>query len=1316
MLSERIYLALCQCWLERAVQRSVLQRGNPDASFSLYTVMSFFQNYGTGGIPINTGFTPAGMVGTTVPGPHMPGPTSFNTAHQYPLSRLFGDMYTGAPYGFNALDNIGNMTIDQYNFGKVNMKFTAINTHVSVLGIGSWIIREICKFVITNKQTIWRRYDMMRVLTAQRVGHADIPDVTTSRTINWMSSGERYGQAADARMQELMDPEIGPIVAQRMLDTVAAGIMHRLELAVIQQCRVEAAMRPWFESGGTLQTSEAFMDDEHLNRREQFGMLNYSPGTTGSKLSKFINKKMAGKTGRIIGCLPYAARHRFLADDSFRYSTRQNVAADVIIDEFVGRFILGFTGMKRAEIFPLEASRDPKLLGDGAAREFASIGGVRFYLEPPASMNTGEQDNMLSVLNGHYTFATFVENPAITDSGVLSDYPDAVDVYDQGIDNMARLEAAAALDATGIWRSDGNSYSTVTHGLFPGPGSISNGFSDEFMQYAQELPQSSPQSINSLGIWNNAFINDPIRWAHADSPTADNTKESDYLIHPLITVWDGRVAAAQCIGHIHPRFLLNQHVIRISQRVVEYITDSNLKKKMQIDEVYAQIKTVVDYIRTIPFTDEWALRLTELNTVSRKSPHDDVVEVEASARGSLYLPSPEQYVRLTVPDGTLTLANANLKQMGLYAGCYTAPLLETIAEFASSGADHQYAGWMNTLKVYWPQWKRFVAGLSAILPFSAILATNLLPFGLQPEKCSQVTAATFYLFPGDCVRADTSAAHPDTLADRNAAADLKAEIRRVLFPNGINLADAAAVTDSNINLDAYIRDSELLDRLPPKLEQRVTDLGDKNGYPEQIFRALQKQIIAMRNLTILGKNKLLDLLYSELMKDEDVTRVVEEGEIYDIVKSDQVPRAIEPALPASTRNRVPLLSYNGMAAMTKHWQVDMPGEPFTSVEGGGGAMPSNASRFRNVALEQLRRRDTAQYRGAELMDVDEGADFTPAAHASGASIEEAFDEMLQYQLGTESQRKLMVSRWRMLNIAGASPIVSFVARCYLTTPNTIQAWKTLASAKCGSLLPTKVVYSRWHQRFQGYAFLLIEQAAVTVYTTPVYSVFAPDQVNDMVLLYGKVMQNIVLDNYDSAAVAECAYVRQQVCGRHTAYITSAKAKDWTVERFQLSTTRESVIPFLEPLGHSLHDIITLDNTISQYARRSLAIKGVPSIGYWHSMTFVTRYSHQQYFEQSEAMRRTKNIMLPSSWSDLLGNMNHLTNFATTYLSDNYLPNFCYRGFHLIPKAGNKHTVAYGYAGCPINDVFWNAPGLNNNLANQKPIDETQASAVFLRYA
>jgi hypothetical protein len=291
----------------------------------------------------------------------------------------------------------------------------------------------------------------------------------------------------------------------------------------------------------------------------------------------------------------------------------------------------------------------------------------------------------------------------------------------------------------------------------------------------------------------------------------------------------------------------------------------------------------------------------------------------------------------------------------------------------------------------------------------------------------------------------------------------------------------------------------------------------------------------------------------------------------------------------------------------------------------------------------------------------------------------------------------------MLNLFPQARCVDFVVKCLYTTPNTYDAMSRLCADNKPHLLPVKLVALRLHQRLETYSFMLIEVGGPVVDTTPSYTVLIADQARDYAILTMRAMQNISLLNFDSVAIADDAYVREQITGRDVGIITPAIARVWSENDFKSRQSQSSVVVLAEPIYNNLGDVFTLDNTLTDFARRTLREKGIPAIGISQGMG-LAKATLERYFDPHHNSIRNRNLSMPGSYSQYTQNLEALASMVSAYKTDIFMNKYIYRGYTVVRDQHDEIKHLRGFAGCEINAEEFNMPGCNSRIINQMAID------------
>lgn len=1230
---------------------------------------------------VNLGYTPMGLVGGHVH-PQLPGPGGELGARSFtsPLRGLFNEGMTSAPFGFTAQENIGPMVIDEHHVGKVNPQITALATFLSVILAGSWLTR-ISTFNITNKQTKWRRYDITRVLTAVRVGHTDIPKTTTNRSISWMTSGDRYGTAADARLQELQDPEIGPAVAQRMINQIVAGMVHRLQLSIMEQAYNEGCMRPWFESAGKFNTAEAFMDDGMFNRRRFFGMLNYTPDVMATKFNKFVETTMGAIRNRIVGVLPFAARHRYIQANEMSSTAYARMTGNVSVDPFTARTLVGFNNIDRASIFPTDVT----LLGDSVGRQFSQIGDVPFYLEPAPSLNLGEQDSGLSVLQGDAIFSTYHCNPAFNNAGVLAAQPNSFQIYSQGLDNYAHIRPAELLRGIGAWDVD-NSESFMP-GHFPSAAQIKEGFGPGLEKLREHLDTKKSMVHH---YWQNRqqdILKNPRTAATRVSMRSvlegNMTQMRHVAMSPFCSNWNDKVEIPTVIGHMHPDLFLHAHAVEYARATVEKMESTAQFGKMTPDAILTEMNDIINTIRAIEPKTDYLNRLFEGSTPV-KSPIDSEAEYPTTSNGGVPL------------RGAITA----LDQI---AGYTTYGTLEMLANL-SDGLAGPATPIVNKLRNVWPHFKQLMNKLFKQFPYSFLFAKNVLPAGLQPQRGgNHLTAAVWNLWPGQFI-AKTGGVASD--AARPSGDLVEDYVNRFVVRNGVLLFDVDDIQNSGLSLQEFVDDSD-----GPFFE----DIKQE-GLPKKIleFYPDESVALAVNRLYTTSDNFVAPVIRS-IIEESHKAYLKGARTVKDFVAAaSAVAAATRPFYSNSTRVRLPLV-FGNIKIPGGYQRVQIKNNTdYTSEQAQENRaalirqQKELASRIRGDVVEDdamevdkeesLARTFTKAYRGER---IDHEEDATERA-LRGITTDEITSDLFQYQMGSENQREILVNRLRFLELYPQSLSVNFITKLLYTTPNIYDAFVKLADAELPAL-PFNTVALRLHQRFDTYALMLIEIGGPVVDTTPMYIVFLADQARDYVVVTSRCMQNISLRNFNSVAIADNAYIREQKSGRDVGIITPWVAEEWSEDDFYTRQQTASIVVLAEPIWNDLGDIFSLNNIASDYARRTLREKGIPSIGISYGID-LAKFCLGQYFGFHTRKVAERKLSMPGSYQSYASQLENVAGMVQGYKTDVFFNEYIYRGYTVIRDHGDELKHLRGCAFCEVNDECLNRPGTNVRIANQQAID------------
>lgn len=1234
---------------------------------------------------VNLGYTPMGLVGGHVQ-PQLPGPGGELGARSFtsPLRGLFNEGMTSAPFGFTAQENIGPMVIDEHHVGKVNPQITALATFLSVILAGSWLTR-ISTFNITNKQTKWRRYDITRVLTAVRVGHTDIPKTTTNRSISWMTSGDRYGTAADARLQELQDPEIGPAVAQRMINQIVAGMVHRLQLSIMEQAYNEGCMRPWFESAGKFNTAEAFMDDGMFNRRRFFGMLNYTPDVMATKFNKFVETTMGAIRNRIVGVLPFAARHRYIQANEMSSTAYARMTGNVSVDPFTARTLVGFNNIDRASIFPTDVT----LLGDSVGRQFSQIGDVPFYLEPAPSLNLGEQDSGLSVLQGDAIFSTYHCNPAFNNAGVLAAQPNSFQIYSQGLDNYAHIRPAELLRGIGAWDVD-NSESFMP-GHFPSAAQIKEGFGPGLEKLREHLDTKKSMVHH---YWQNRqqdILKNPRTAATRVSMRSvlegNMTQMRHVAMSPFCSNWNDKVEIPTVIGHMHPDLFLHAHAVEYARATVEKMESTAQFGKMTPDAILADMNDIINTIRAIePKTDYLDALCEEMSVV--KSPIDAESEYQTTSNGGVPMPEIEALTDI--------------------AGFTTYGTLEMLANLSDNLAGPA-TPIVNKLRNVWPHFKQLMNRLYKQFPYSFLFAKNVLPAGLQPHRGgNHLTAAVWNLWPGQFIRKANAVEE----AEKPTGKDGINLISQLVYRDGVLLFDVDSIQNSGLSLEAWLENPG---NSKGKAKARPSQLTTFNTiYPEESIAKAVDQIYMTRNTSATAQFLLqtVKACYDAYQKG---ARSIEQFE------RASAAATTSPKGPAiDTGARLPLV-FGDIVIPEGYQRFNRKERPvFYTDAQAEEARDDIVKRQKGVIARRPKRPDVEE--DTEAMDVDEkeeesvkrtftdayrgeridhGADAAEGA-LRGITTDEITSDLFQYQMGSENQREILVNRLRFLELYPQSLSVNFITKLLYTTPNIYDAFVKLADAELPAL-PFNTVALRLHQRFDTYALMLIEIGGPVVDTTPMYIVFLADQARDYVVVTSRCMQNISLRNFNSVAIADNAYIREQKSGRDVGIITPWVAEEWSEDDFYTRQQTASIVVLAEPIWNDLGDIFSLNNIASDYARRTLREKGIPSIGISYGID-LAKFCLGQYFGFHTRKVAERKLSMPGSYQSYASQLENVAGMVQGYKTDVFFNEYIYRGYTVIRDHGDELKHLRGCAFCEVNDECLNRPGTNVRIANQQAID------------
>lgn len=624
-----------------------------------------------------------------------------------PLESLFG-VALGHSFDMYRRENMGVGTVEEHLSQRVLDKATQLST-IAFLQASNPILTRLAQFTITFDQQVRFKQTSYNMIPAQPQGHMTIPKFNTRTVLERMVAGQRSGAAAEARMEELLNPISGPPTRDFMINSVTASVIFEEAQLILGTAVSEARIGVFVQTGGQRGHRFASLDRQLLEEVLYFGAMNRSYNDGIAALNHAINQ--FNQPGEKLAFLPYSA-----AAFARRMPANKAVGqlAALTIAPSAAR-VLGFDMLNRSGAWSLNPETEE-------AFTIANNDSVRVYVAPQNSMEYFD-DETLGCLDSYVTLANWWRNPVLGNNGMRNPRARFGDeaIYDYEYDTKQPVLASAALQHLGIWR-DGSNMGIA--GVYPDDMSDAAVFTPQLRNYV-----AAKRSDPAPG--NHDKYTDIAKTARMPLGYITSAEHRCDEVMPFSSYWEGAEGSKEWfiphhIGEMHPEALPHAATLTAARELMNFVADHPGLRDLGIHpaDAFAELFRVIDtIIKNTEYNANWIKRIVAANQATEVNKIDGAIELKRTSRGGLVLPTNENY---TFGGERVDVDPYPANAFGY--GCWSGPMLRELAAFDILAYGNLMTQAMRqvcqTLQTLIPQIDRIIKVIQMLLPESPLFAFN----------------------------------------------------------------------------------------------------------------------------------------------------------------------------------------------------------------------------------------------------------------------------------------------------------------------------------------------------------------------------------------------------------------------------------------------------------------------------------------------------------------------------------------------------------------------------------------------------------------